>query len=99
MKREPSAIGDLLGPLLAQLGVANLEVMTELDRDWDLLAGSPWAGVSRPLVVRHGELVVEANSMAGVRLLRYAAESLAKRLSDHFGGSVVASVRVVPPSR
>lgn len=90
-------VGAVLGPLLARFGMADLSVMTELTKSWDLLAGSPWAGASKPLVIRHGELVVEANSTAAVRMLRYAAESLGKRLSDHFGDGIVESVRVVPP--
>ena len=92
-------MASLIGPLLDKLGVANISVLTELTERWDELAGSPWAGNSTPLVVRHGELVVEAQSTAGVRVMRYAAESLAKRLADHFGPDVVTSVRVVTPSR
>ena len=99
MSGDISAVGNLLGPLLAKLGVAELSVLTELTEQWDSLSGSPWAGNSSPQVIRHGELLVEANSNAGVRMLRYAAESLAKRLSDHFGAGVVDSVRVVAPTR
>lgn len=99
MNRDISAVGNLLEPLLAKLGIANLTTLTELTEQWDTLAGSPWAGNSTPQVIRHKELVVEANSNAGVRMLRYAAESLAKRLSDHFGDGVIDTVRVVAPSR
>ena len=98
-ERDLGSIDQLIGPMLRKLGVADLSVMTTLTDDWDLVAGSPWAGASRPLIIRHGELVVEANSPAAVRMLRYAAESLAKRLSDQFGAGVIDSVRVVAPSR
>ena len=99
MNRDISVFGDLLGPTLEKLGVANLGMLIELSEHWDQLAGSPWAGNSIPQIVRHGELVVEAGSTAAVRLLRYASESLAKRLSDHFGLGSITSVRVVGPSR
>ena len=97
MNRDLSALSDLLGPMLADLGVANLGVLSELAEQWNELAGSPWSGNSIPLVVQHGELVVEATTTGAVRLLRYASESLAKRLGDHFGQDVVSSVRVVAP--
>ena len=99
MKGEISPLANLLGPLLAKYGIADLAILTELTDRWDELAGSPWAGNSRPQIIRHRELVVEANASAGVRMLRYAAESLAKRLSDHYGTDVIESVRVVSPSR
>lgn len=99
MNQDISPIGDLLGPTLAKLGIADLGTMIELSERWDELAGAPWAENSTPQIIRHGELVVESRSSAAVRLLRYAAESLAKRLSDHFGAGTVTSVRVIGPSR
>jgi hypothetical protein len=99
MKRDLSALGEFLGPLLADLGVASLDILSELAENWDELAGSPWAGNSIPQVVRHGELLVEAQTASAVRLLRYAAETLAKGMAEHFGADVITSVRVVPPGR
>ncbi len=99
MMGEISSVRHLLGPILVKLGVADLSVLNELSERWDELAGPPWAGNSTPQIIQHSELIVEANSSAGVRVMRYAAESLAKRLSDHFGQEVVSSVRVVAPSR
>lgn len=98
-RRDIPSFGDALGPLLARLGVADMSVMTDLVERWDELAGSPWAGASTPQILRHGELVVEASTTAAVRMLRYASESLAKRLSDELGPGTVASVRVVAPER
>ena len=99
MTGEISSVGDLLGPMLTKIGVAELSVLNELSERWDELAGPPWAGNSKPQVIQHAELVVAADSAAGVRVMRYATESLAKRLSTHFGQEVVSSVRVVAPVR
>lgn len=98
-RRDMPSFGDALGPLLARLGVADMEVMIELVERWDDLAGPPWSGASSPQILRHRELVVEASTTAAVRMLRYASESLAKRLSDEFGAGTVESVRVVAPER
>ena len=97
--RELGPIDQLIGPTLRRLGIGDLSVMTRLTDEWDVLAGSPWAGASRPLIIRNRELVVESTTPAATRMLRYAAESLAKRLSDQFGDGVIDSVRVVAPSR
>lgn len=97
-RRDPEPVSQLLQPLLARLGVAP-DVFLELSERWDELAGPPWSGTSHPQIVRNGELVVQATSPAAVRVLRYASESLAKRLGDHFGGDVISSVRVVSPDR
>lgn len=82
------------------MGLERVEVTLALQNEWDELAGSPWAGASRPMVVRDGELTVEADSASTVRYLRYAVGDLSRRLDERFGEGVVNSIVVkAPPAR
>ena len=47
--------------------------------------GAPWVGISRPVVLRDGELVVEATSGPAAGLLRYAVGDLHRRLDSRLG--------------
>lgn len=84
---------------LARLGLRDVDLMLEIRGDWDDLAGPPWAGASRPLGLADGELAVEAAAPGLVAMLRYAAPSLAERLTDRLRTDRIRSVRVVPPPR
>jgi hypothetical protein len=91
---DPVPFGHALDAALQRLGIADLDVLMELDRAWDEIAGSPWSGVSRPVVLRRGELVVEAGSGPAAGLLRYAVGDLHRRLDGRFGPGVVAAITV-----
>ena len=60
--REPVRFDAALADVLRRLGMAPVEVLVDLEEHWDEIAGDPWVGVSRPVVLRDGELVVEAMS-------------------------------------
>jgi hypothetical protein len=92
-------IGDALGIALEKLGVEALDVLIELTERWESIGGDPWYGVSRPIVIRRGELVVEADPASAVRYLSYATSDLMRSLEGYFGRGVVVSIRVVPTSR
>lgn len=92
--RELEPIGTSLGATLEGLGVASLDVLVTLFDEWDRVAGEPWAGKSTPLILRRGELIVEAESGPAVGLLRYAVGELLRRLDDRLGPGIVESVRV-----
>ena len=96
---QPESLESLLEGVLARLGLPAPSVSKSLDDRWDELAGPPWAGQSRPLFIREGELVVEAVSAALVGVFRYAVGDLMKRLDADLGEGVVESVRVVGPNR
>ncbi len=88
-----------LGDALRKLGLAEPAVMLELNRDWDALAGEPWASQARPLYVKSGVLVVEAAVASGVAFLRYGVGELERRLAERFGRETISSIEIRPRSR
>jgi hypothetical protein len=99
---ELESLESALRSMLGRLGLGDLELQRAIRTEWEGLAGDPWRKRSRPLVVRNGELVVEASDPALVGLLRYAVGELMRRLDLRFGSGAIASVRVQappPPSR
>jgi len=84
-----------LGPTLQRLGIAPVEILLGLEREWDDLAGELWRGRSKPVVLRGGVLFVEVEPPTVVRLLEYATGELLQRIDARFGEAVVGSVRVV----
>ncbi len=93
--KELEPVSRLMTQALQRLGVADLEVLVDLAEHWDEVAGAPWAGQSRPVVLRHGELVVEAAAGPGAGLLRYAVGDLLRRLDERFPTVDVETVRVM----
>lgn len=97
MSGDLTPLDDGVRRALARLGLVDVEVMLRLRAEWDEMAGAPWAGVSRPLGLSDGELVVEAAQPGLVATLRYAAPALAGRLAATFHSARVDTVKVVPP--
>jgi hypothetical protein len=87
----------LISRALRNLGIDHLEVIMTLTEEWGNVAPEPWCSHSTPLLLKDGELLVEADSPQAVRLLRYAIGGLLQALDERFGGGVVGSVRVQPP--
>lgn len=94
---EMTAISSGVARMLRRLGMGDVETLIQLKDDWDAVSGRPWAGVSRPMGIRDGELVVEALDPGQVTLLRYAAGSLVKAIEERFGAGTIDRVRVVAP--
>lgn len=90
-------VGALLKSILGSMGLERVELTLALMEEWDDIAGSPWVGASNPIVVKDGELIVEATSPTTVRFLKYAVGDLMRRLDDRFGEGVIESVTVRPP--
>lgn len=99
MSGKPEALESVLTRLLSRLGLASPELLPRLRESWDQLAGPPWAGQSSPLLVRHGELIVESNSPQMVSILRYASGELLRRLDDELGPGRIETIRVSGPRR
>ncbi len=91
------AMGDLVAKALKNLGVERLDVMLSLVADWDDFAPEPWRSHAAPLLLKGGELLVEADAAQAVSLLRYAVGDLLRSLDERFGEGVVGSVRVQSP--
>ena len=91
-------MGGLINKALRNLGIEHLEVMMTLIDEWEGVAPEPWCSHATPLLLKDGELLVEADSPQAVRLLRYAIGGLLKALDERFGGGVIGSIRVQPPT-
>ena len=94
-----SSFESSLGDVFRKMGLPDPVLMSQLIEEWDELAGSPWVGRSRPVVIKGRTLVVEASAPSMVAFLRYGATQLLETLSARFGEGVVDQVEVIPPSR
>ena len=92
---EPMA--GLVGKALKSLGIERFDVMLSLVAEWEDVAPEPWRTHATPLLLKGGELLVEAASSQAVSLLRYAVGDLMRSLDIRFGEGIVASVRVQAP--
>ena len=96
---DPVSFGDALRRVLGRLGVPDVEVLLALEGEWRELAGPLWGEHTRPLVLRNGELVVEATTPQAVSMLKYAVGDLQRALDQRFGEGVVESIRLQAPGR
>jgi hypothetical protein len=94
-----SSFESSLGDVFRKMGLPDPVVMSQLVDEWDQLAGNPWVGRSRPVVIRGKTLVVEASSPSMVAFLRYGAAQLVASLKTRFGEGVVDQIEVTPPTR
>jgi hypothetical protein len=95
--KDLHSFGALLRTTLSGLGLERIDLTLTLLEEWDEIAGKPWAGASSPVVVKDGELIVEAGSPTAVRFLRYSTGDLLRRLDERFGEGAVRAVTVRPP--
>ena len=94
---EMAPVSDGVGAILTRLGLPPIKRLEELTRRWEELAGPQWGSRAVPIVVRHGELLVEASDRRIVRWLRHDTGRLVDRLALHFGSAFITEVRVVGP--
>ena len=94
-----SSIESSLDDMFRRLGLPAPDVLTRLTGDWGEIAGEPWSGRSKPVVIQDGTLVVEASAASMVALLRYGEADLIRRLRDLVGPDVVRRIEVRAPSR
>jgi hypothetical protein len=91
------AMDALLVTALRNLGIERFDVVLQLIAEWETLTPEPWCSQSSPVLLKDGELVVEAQSTQVVSLLRYAVGDLLRTLDERFGEGAVGSVRVQSP--
>ncbi len=83
--------------MLRRLGMGDVRVLMDLQENWDEIAGRPWAGASRPMGIKGGELAVEAFDPGMVSMLRYATGGLVRAVEERIGEGQVDRVKVIPP--
>ena len=93
-----AVVADDVQLIASSLGLPPIGLLEKLDNLWPDLAGPQWASKATPLVVRHGELVVEAADRRIVRWLRHDTGRLMERIAECFGPGFVTKVRVVGPA-
>ena len=81
-----------------KLGLPDPALMSQLVQSWEELAGDPWKGRSKPLVVEGKTLIVEASTPSLVAFLRYGSADLVDRLEERFGAGVIDKIEVRPPT-
>jgi predicted nucleic acid-binding Zn ribbon protein len=87
-----------LEEMFRKMGLSDPIVMSRLSAGWDDLAGSPWAGRSRPLFIQGKTLVVEASAPSMVAFLRYGSTALVTSLEEVIGEGVIEQIEVRSPS-
>lgn len=87
-----------LEEMFRRMGLSDPIVMSRLSAGWDELAGSPWAGRSRPLFIQGKTLVVEASAPSMVAFLRYGSSALVASLQEVIGADTIEQIEVRPPS-
>jgi hypothetical protein len=90
-----SAVGDVF----RKMGLPDPAVMKEIMDNWDGVAGDPWAGRSKPVIVQGDTLIVEASTPSLVAFLRYAKSDLLESLETLLGKGKIEHIEVRPPSR
>ena len=85
-----------LDDMFRRLGLPDPVVMSQLIEGWDELAGNPWNGRSKPLMIEGKTLIVEASSPSLVAFLRYGSADLIARLGQRFGAGVIEKIEVRP---
>ena len=92
--RGPERVGALLDGLLAKVTTPGGRVMMDLVGHWDQLAGRPWAGVSRPLGLHNGVLIVEVADGSTATVLRFQQAALMQVVNRRFGEGTVVDVKL-----
>ncbi|HEU4917542.1 MAG TPA: DUF721 domain-containing protein [Acidimicrobiia bacterium] len=86
-----------LEDMFRKLGLSDPMALARLTGAWDDLAGTPWAGRSKPLFIREKTLVVEAAAPSMVAFLKYGSATLVATLSDVLGPGVIERIEVRSP--
>jgi predicted nucleic acid-binding Zn ribbon protein len=66
--------------------------------NWESIVGAEVAAASRPVRLRHGELLVEAESTAWATQLRLLTRTLLARIRAELGGDIVTKLVVRGPT-
>ena len=95
--KDLERFSDSVDDMFRKMGLPDPVVMAALNSEWEDLAGTPWAGRSRPLYIKGTTLVVEASSASIIAFLRYGESGLLQSLSERFGVGVVEGVEIRSP--
>jgi len=94
-----SSFESSVAEVFRKMGLPDPAVMGRIMKDWDRVAGEPWAGRARPVIVKGETLVVEASTPSLVAFLRYATDDLVQSLETLVGKGIIRQIEVRPPAR
>jgi predicted nucleic acid-binding Zn ribbon protein len=95
---EPVPFGVALTDLLAQRGWQAQAAGASVLSRWESLVGEQVAAHSRPVALRDGQLVIEAETTAWATQLRLLSRTLTAKLTEQLGADVVRSLVIRGPS-
>jgi predicted nucleic acid-binding Zn ribbon protein len=95
---DPVPVGAALSDLLAERGWQAQAAGASVLNRWAELVGEQVAAHSRPIQLRDGELVIEAESTAWATQLRLLSRTLTARLGEQLGVDVVRKLDIRGPS-
>jgi predicted nucleic acid-binding Zn ribbon protein len=95
---EPLAFGSAVRELLDQRGWNAEASAAKVLANWESLVGQEIAAASKPVRLRHGELLVEAESTAWATQLRLLNRMILGRITAELGADVVRKIVVRGPT-
>lgn len=95
---EPMPFGAAVNDLLAERGWQPQAAGASVLARWESLVGAQVAAHCRPVQLRDGELVIEAESTAWATQLRLLSGTLTATLTGQLGADVVRSLVIRGPS-
>jgi predicted nucleic acid-binding Zn ribbon protein len=96
--RDPQPLGRLASRIAVDRGWTDRLAGGQLFGRWDAIVGSEVAEHSRPVSLRDGELVVQAESTAWATQLRLLQRQLLTKIAAGVGKNVVTRLKVHGPS-
>lgn len=92
---EPFAVGDVVDELFRRRELARGIPAGRLHREWSTVVGDRLAGVSSPIRLERGTLVVAVDSGPWGAQLGFLSEEVRRRANEVLGSDVVTRVQVV----
>jgi predicted nucleic acid-binding Zn ribbon protein len=92
------AFGSAVRELLDERGWQAEASAAQVLANWEGIAGAEVAAACRPVRLRHGELVLEAESTAWATQLRLLSRSILSRIQAELGPDVVRKLVVRGPT-
>jgi predicted nucleic acid-binding Zn ribbon protein len=96
--RDPQPFGSLVRRLVEARGWQQTTAEATVLAAWDRIAGSDVASHCSPVVLREGELTLQAESTAWATQIRLLVPSVLAKISAELGPGVVARIRVHGPA-
>lgn len=93
-KRKPKRLGDVVGDVLSQAGIADRIAQANVIPEWRSLVGPQIAGATEPLsITQQGTLFVAVKTNAWMTELSLMEPELLRRLNERTGRLQIKKIR------